>query len=80
MLLKQNLRHMKKNKYYDDGHTIYNMDVDGLPKREKKVRISLDKEERKVIMRAGFKTYLPIMLVIIIGFCITFLLVYLWLG
>ena len=80
MLLKLNLRSMKKSKYYDDGHTIYNMDVDGLPKREKKVRISIDKEERKVIMKAGLKTYLPLMIIMVICFCITFLLVYLWLG
>lgn len=80
MLLKLNLKSMKKNKYYDDGHTIYNMDIDGLPKREKKVRISIDKEERKVIMKAGLRTYLPLMIIIVICFCITFLLVYLWLG
>ena len=36
---------MKRNKkdktkeYIDDGQTFYNMDVDGLPKREKKTDV-----------------------------------------
>ena len=31
----------KKEKYVDDGHTIYNMDVDGMPHRVKKSNLFL---------------------------------------
>lgn len=71
----------KKDKYYDDGHTIYNMDVEGMPHRRNhnKSNVSVTKEERKALVRAGFLHYLPIILCIIVSFCLTMLLIYFWL-
>ena len=55
---------MKKEKkeYIDDGHTIYSMDVDGLPNRIVKSEsgIYLSKSERKAAILGAFAHYLPI--------------------
>ncbi|UKI49806.1 MAG: hypothetical protein L6U99_14620 [Clostridium sp.] len=57
------------------------MDIDGLPKREKKLGFQLIKKKEKVIMKAGLRTYLPLMIIMVICFFVLlFLLVYLWLG
>ena len=43
----------KKNTYVDDGHTIYNMDVDGMPHRRVKPKndgLDLTKKERSQIL------------------------------
>lgn len=40
----------KKEKYVDDGHTIYNMDVDGMPHRKRHNNddnFSLTKNEKR---------------------------------
>ena len=38
----------KKEKYIDDGHTIFNMDVEGLPnRREKRPTVGLTRKERR---------------------------------
>ena len=39
----------KKEKFVDDGRTIYNMDVDGLPNRRNKNKIYVTKEEKNNI-------------------------------
>lgn len=73
---------MKKNKkqYIDDGHTIYNMDVDGMPKRrEKEGNLGLTKNEKKTLIKAAFQFYFPIFLGILFCFFIAILIVYLWL-
>lgn len=36
----------KKEKFVDDGRTIYNMDVDGLPNRRNKNKVYVTKEEK----------------------------------
>ena len=40
----------KKEKYIDNGHKIYDMDVDGLPKRETKQNLNLNRKERNAIL------------------------------
>ena len=43
----------KKEKYVDDGHTIYNMDVDGMPHRKRHNNddnFSLTKNEKENII------------------------------
>lgn len=71
----------KKEKYHDDGHTIYNMDVEGMPHRRvnNKNGISVTKEEKKALMRAAFLHYIPIILCVIAAFSLTMLLIYFWL-
>lgn len=50
----------KKEKFVDDGRTIYNMDVDGLPNRRNKNKIYVTKEEKKLIIKTALKHYIPI--------------------
>lgn len=71
----------KKQKYIDDGHTIYNMDVDGMPHRvvKKDTGINLTKAEKRAMIRAALLHFLPILLGVVVCFSITMLLIYLWL-
>ena len=69
----------KKEKYIDNGHKIYDMDVDGLPKREKKQKIYLNRKERIAVIKAALATYFPVYLAVVACFIIAVLLVYLWL-
>ena len=39
----------KNEKYIDHGQKIYDMDVDGLPKRETKQNLNLNRKERNAI-------------------------------
>lgn len=72
----------KKPKYIDDGHTIYNMDVDGMPHRPRKKKesdIELTKGEKKALTKAAFAQYLPIFIITIVGFLLAMVLIYFWL-
>lgn len=70
-----------KKEYVDDGHTIYNMDVDGMPHRIKQSdNIGLTKKERKAMIKAAFAHYIPIFLGVIICFLLTMFIIYLWLN
>ncbi len=69
-----------KPKYVDDGHTIYNMDVDGLPKRSKiKNDLGLTPKERRAVIRAALLHFIPILLGVILCFTLAMLLLYFWL-
>ena len=78
----------KKKKHYDDddGRTIVNMNVDGLPwyqpnKPDKKIADE-DKPTRKetrAMMRAWFAAYAPRVLAVLIGFGLTVALIVCWL-
>lgn len=75
---------MKKNKkeYIDDGHTIYSMDVDAKwSKRhhDNKESIYVSKEERRLLIKAAFRTYIPKLLIVLFGFGLAILLIYFWL-
>lgn len=73
----------KKNKheYIDDGHTIYNMDVDGMPHRrvQSKDGLNVTKEEKRAMIKAAFIHYLPILGGIILCFLIAMLIIFWWL-
>ena len=64
----------KKEKYVDDGHTIYNMDVDGMPHRKRHNNddnFSLTKNEKKAAAKAALAHYMPIILGVIVCFFFT---------
>lgn len=69
----------KKEKYVDDGHTIYNMDVEGFPWHEKNKRQYASNDEKKSLVKAAYKAYLPILLLVIVSFTLAFILLYFWL-
>lgn len=71
----------KKVKYIDDGHTIYNMNVEGMRgyKKPKGDEVYLDKKEKRMLVWAAFKAYTPKLLIILVGFTLAILLIYFWL-
>ena len=69
----------KKEKIIDNGQTYYNMDVDGLPKREKKQTLYLNRKERIAVIKAALATYFPVYLAVVGCFVLAVILVYLWL-
>ena len=70
----------KKEKFVDDGRTIYNMDVDGLTNRRNKNKVYVTKEEKKLIIQTALKHYIPILFGVIVCFFLAMLLIKLWLG
>lgn len=77
---------MKKNKkkviyIQDDGHTIYNMDVDGMPHRRvtKNESSMVTKDEKKLLLKETYKAYFKVLLIALVGFAIAMLLIELWL-
>lgn len=81
---------MKRNKKlpdYDDGRTIAEMNVDGMPwynpKADKRSKNDEDKPTRKelrAMVRAGYLAYLPRVLATLLGFGVCVFLAYLWLN
>ena len=74
----------KKNKkeYYDDGHTIYNMDVEGFKWHDKKVKqanSSADKKDRWALIKSAYKAFLPKLFIIILDITLAIVLIYFWL-
>jgi hypothetical protein len=71
----------KKKEYIDDGHTIYNMDVDGMPHRIPKNNnnIGLTRSERRAAILAALGHFLPILFGVLLCFFVTMLLIYFWL-
>lgn len=70
----------KKEKFVDDGRTIYNMDVDGLPNRRNKNKIYVTKEEKKLIIKTALNIIYQFYLDVIVCFFLAMLLIKLWLG
>lgn len=72
----------KKEKYVDDGHTIYDMDIDGMPHRipKNKNKIYVTKDEKKAMIKAAFTHYVPILLGVLLCFFLTMLLILWWLS
>ena len=81
---------MKKNKQKvvykpDEGQTIYSMAAlegktpEDLDKREeqRKKRVNITRKERNAMIRAAFQVYGPILLMIIVGFSIAAVIMYL---
>lgn len=69
----------KNEKYIDHGQKIYDMDVDGLPKRETKQNLNLNRKERNAVIKAALATYLPMYLAVVACFAVAVILLYLWL-
>lgn len=73
----------KKEEFVDDGRTIYNMNVDGFSWYDKnnkgKDKVYVTKEEKRTLIKAAYRTYLPILLIVLLAFGITIFLIYLWL-
>lgn len=71
----------------DDGRTLY--DMSGITrtrisiKKDKKSKVSdnlmISKKERRAMIKAAFETYLPLVIMFIIGFGLAALLLYFWL-
>ena len=83
---------MKKKKVsrddWDDGRVIAPMNGDELPfyrrifapkRTEKKAKVEVTKAERRAMRKAMFAVMLPRLLLIVAGFGITALLIFLWL-
>ncbi|MCI5745730.1 MAG: hypothetical protein MR270_05550 [Erysipelotrichaceae bacterium] len=73
----------KKTDFVDDGRVIAPMDVDGMPKRRdenRKRSYDVTKNEKKHLILASYKAFLPMFICGIIGMGLTILLIYLWLN
>lgn len=72
-----------KQKYVDDGHTVYNMDNVQSPldafRKKKDDGAGLSRKEKRAAIRAAFATYLPRVLGIIACFVFAGVLLYFWL-
>ena len=71
-----------KKEYYDDGHTIYNMDVDGFKwhdKKKKEASSNVDEKDRWALIKSAYKAFLPKLLIIILAFTLAIVLIYFWL-
>ncbi len=73
----------KKEKFVDDGHTVY--DMSGVPqpvwkKRKSEKGVGLTGKERRAAIRAAFATYLPIFLGVIACFIAAMIIILLWLN
>ncbi len=71
----------------DDGRTIYSMaglegktpeDLEERDRRRKN-RVSVSRKERNAMIRAAFEVYGPILLIILVGFGLAAILIYLFL-
>ena len=75
------MKNNKKDEFIDDGHTIYNMDVDGMPKRSssKGNQLGLTRKERRALIRAALLHFIPILFGIVLCFTLAAILIYFWL-
>ena len=75
------MKRKNKPKYIDDGHTIYNMDVDGMPHRrvQSNDKLNVTKKEKRAMIKAALLRYLPILGLVILAFSVTMLLIFWWL-
>lgn len=75
----------KREKFKDDGRTLYSMDnvpsngLNGRTPSTKSARSDITRKERRAIIGAAYRTYLPVLFGIILCFTIAYLLLYLWL-
>lgn len=73
----------KKEKFIDDGHTIYDMNVDAKwntrKEKEQEQGVYVSNEEKRALILAAFKAYFPKILLIIGCFAATMILIFLWL-
>lgn len=85
----KNKQKKERQEYVDDGHTIYDMDGVGRTgwwssfrkdaEKKKQQPVGLTAKERWAVIRAAMSTYLPVMMIILLGFGLTMLLLSFWL-
>ena len=75
------MKNKRKEEYIDDGHTIYSMDVDAKwsKPKESNSTIYVSKEEKRLLMKAAFRAYIPKLLIVLLGFGLAIILMYFWL-
>lgn len=78
---------MKKHKeeFIDDGRSFANMDVEGMPKKfafdkNRQREYDVSNEEKKHLIIAGYKAFLPVLIFGILGMLLAMLLIFLWLS
>ena len=74
----------EKNKFVDDGRTLYDMSgLDDMyntgPRRTKKDRVSVTREQRRALIRAAFARFAPVVFGVLACFTLAGLLLYFWL-
>jgi hypothetical protein len=75
------IKNNKNQEFIDDGHTIYDMNVDASwnNRREKSPSVMVSKDERRMLIKAALKAYLPKLLMVLGCFLVVMTLIYLWL-
>ena len=75
------MKNKKNDKFIDDEHTIYDMNVDASwnNRREKIPSVIVLKKERRMLVFAALKAYFPKLLLVIGCFLVVMILIYLWL-
>ena len=75
------IKNNKNQEFIDDGHTIYDMNVDVSwnNRREKTPSVMVSKDERRMLIKAALKAYLPKLLMVLGCFLVVMILIYLWL-
>lgn len=75
---------VKKQKYIDDGHTVYSMDGVQSPmsafKKNKDDGMGLSRKEKRAAIKAALQVYLPMVLGTIACFALVGVLMYFWLS
>ena len=77
----------EKPQIYDDGRTIVNMNVEGMPwydpnrgERKKKDKDRPTFKERMAMVFGAYRAFLPYVLATVLAFTVVALLLYLWLS
>jgi len=76
----------KKNYDDDDGRTIIDMNVEGMPWYQPSSGKKVDekdrpnRKERRAMIWAAFRAYLPVFLTVLVGVAAAFGLLYCWLN
>ena len=75
------IKNNKNQEFIDDGHIIYDMNVDASwnNRREKSPGVMVSKDERRMLIKAALKAYLPKLLMVLGCFLVVMILIYLWL-
>ncbi|MBR2984921.1 MAG: hypothetical protein IKC60_05410 [Clostridia bacterium] len=79
------MKEKKKEKFQDDGRTVYSMEgVDEIRPRFtrkyfRKTSTDVTRKERGAVIRAALAHYMPIVFGVILCFAVTGLLLYFWL-
>lgn len=74
-------KNKKPDKFIDDEHTIYDMNVDASwnKRRDNAPSVMVSKEDRRMLIKAALKAYFPKLLLVLGCFFVVMLLIYLWL-